>query len=88
MHLNDNNRYNLYVTGSLFKSVSASKYKIGACAVVILNGLQHKKTCLQGFANSKCADQPAHMHSLIGAFVVHIFQSSISKLATGEISIF
>ena len=30
----------------------------------------------------------AHLHSLISAFVIRLLESSISKLATGEISIF
>ena len=37
-----------------------------------------------GMSNSNSAGQPAHPHRLISPFVVHI----ISKLATGEISIF
>ena len=40
------------------------------------------------FANNKCADQPAHQRSLISAFVIHFLESTISKLATSEISIF
>ena len=34
------------------------------------------------------ADQPAHPRSLISAFVIRFSESSKSKLATGEISIF
>ena len=41
-----------------------------------------------GFVNNTGADQPAHPRSLISAFVVHLFESIICKLATGEISIF
>ena len=40
------------------------------------------------FPNSKVADQPAHLHSLISAFVIHLLESIISKLATSEISRF
>ena len=36
----------------------------------------------------KGADQPAHPRSLINAFVIHDLESIISKLATGETSIF
>ena len=36
------------------------------------------------FRNNKDADQPAHLHSLICAFVIHLL-GSISKLATSEI---
>ena len=34
-------------------------------------GLQREKTCLWEFANNTGADQPAHPHSLISAFVIH-----------------
>ena len=51
-------------------------------------GPRHEKTCLQGFGNNKGADQPAHMRSLISAFIIHSFESIISRFASGEISIF
>ena len=35
------------------------------------------------FANNKKADQPAHLHRLICAFVVHFLESIIPKPATG-----
>ena len=31
---------------------------------------RREKTCLQGFANNKGADQPAHTRSLISSFVI------------------
>ena len=40
-----------------------------------------------GFANNTGADQPAHPRSLISAFVFRLLESTICKLATGEISI-
>ena len=40
------------------------------------------------FANHKGADQPAHPHSLISAFGIGFWERIISKLVTGEISIF
>ena len=40
------------------------------------------------FANYTGADQPAHLRSLISAFVICCLESTICKLATGEISIF
>ena len=54
----------------------------------LYNGPPHEKTCLQGFANNKGADQPVHPHRLINAFVIYILESTISILATSEISIF
>ena len=50
----------------------------------VLYGPRREKTCLQGFANNTGADQPAHSHSLIGAFVIRVFEITISKLATSE----
>ena len=47
-----------------------------------------KKTGLQGFVNNKGADQPAHPHRLISAFVIRFLESTISKLASSEISMF
>ena len=55
---------------------------------ILITGPRREKTCLRGFANNKGADQPAHPRSLISAFVIRILDSIISKLATGEISIF
>ena len=53
-----------------------------------LYGHRLEKTCLRGFANNTGADQPAHPHSLISAFVIRVLLSTISKLATNEISFF
>ena len=52
------------------------------------NGPRREKTCLRGSAINKGADQPAHPRRLISAFVIRFFESIISKLTTGEISIF
>ena len=54
----------------------------------LLNGPRREKICLRGFANNTGADQPAHPRSLIRAFVIRVFESTISKLATSEISAF
>ena len=53
-----------------------------------LNGAWREKTCLWGFVNNTGADQPAHLRSLISAFVIHILEITISKLATSKIFIF
>ena len=39
------------------------------------------------FANNTGVDQPAHPRSLISPFVIRFLESTICKLATGEISI-
>ena len=48
----------------------------------------HENTCLQRFANNKGPDQPAHLGSLIRAFVFRFLESTLSKLATKESSTF
>ena len=40
------------------------------------------------FANNTGAVQPGHPRSLISVFVIRVFESTISKLATSEISLF
>ena len=52
-----------------------------------VNGPRREKTCLRVFGNNIGADQPAHQRSLISAFVIRFNESTICKLATGEISI-
>ena len=54
----------------------------------VTNGPRRQKTCLQGFGNNTGADQPAHMRSLIRAFVIRFQEKNICRLATDEISIF
>ena len=54
--------------------------------LTILPGPRREKTCLRRFANNTGADQPAHPRSLISAFVIRVLLSTISKLATSEIS--
>ena len=58
------------------------------CSVATIFGPRHEKICLRGFANNKGADQPAHLRSLISAFVIRFLESNVCKLATGEFSIF
>ena len=58
------------------------------CQLGKINGPRGKKTCIGGFVNNKGADQTLHLHSLISAFVIHLLENIISRLATCEISIF
>ena len=53
-----------------------------------LFGPGRKKTCLPWFANNTSADQPAHLRSLISAFVIRVLGIITCRLATGELSIF
>ena len=53
-----------------------------------LHGHQREKTCFRGVANNKCTGQPAHLYCLISTFVICLLESIISRLATGEFSIF
>ena len=41
-----------------------------------------------GVANNTDEYQPAHTHSRVSSFVIHVLESTISKLATSEISFF
>ena len=50
-------------------------------------GLDARKPVF-GAVNNKGADQLVHPHSLINTFVIRLLEKIISKLATGEISIF
>ena len=52
----------------------------------ILYELDHEKMCLMSYANNKGADQPAHPHSLISAFVVHCLDSVMSLVFVTKIS--
>ena len=55
--------------------------------ILHINGPRSEKTCLGGLANNKGADQPAHPHTPIIAFVIRFLESNISRFATIEISI-
>ena len=46
----------------------------------------HEKMCLKSYANNKGADQPAHLCSLISAFVVRGLDSIVSLDSVAEIS--
>ena len=46
----------------------------------------HEKMCLTSYVNNKGADQPAHPHSLISAFVVRCLDSIISIDSIAKIS--
>ena len=47
-----------------------------------------EKMCLMSYANNKGADQPAHPHSLISAFVVRCLDSVMSLVSATKISSF
>ena len=47
---------------------------------------RHEKMCLMSYANNKGTDQPAHLCSLISAFVVRCLDSIMSLDSIAEIS--
>ena len=53
------------------------KYPLFGALSVPLYEPCHEKTCLMPYANNKDVDQPAHLRSLINAFVVHCLDSII-----------
>ena len=53
---------------------------------VKVNEPGHEKMCLMAYTNNKGADQPAHLHSLISAFVVRCLDSMISLDPIADIS--
>ena len=53
-----------------------------------INWASLRENMSSGVVNNKGADQPAHPHSLISAFVIGLFESIIFRLAVSEISFF
>ena len=56
--------------------------------IYVKYGTQCMKISFRGVANNKDVDQPGYSGSLIIAFVIHLLESIISRLATSKISIF
>ena len=48
----------------------------------------HEKTCLMPYADTKGADQPAHLRSLISIFAVRCLDSMICILIISKVSRF
>ena len=63
-------------------------HQLESHTVLVSYGPWREKICLRGVANNTGVDQPAHPRSVISAFVIRVLESTICKLATGEISIF
>ena len=63
---------------------------LSECTALSLGSIwpRRDKACLREFANNTDADQPAHLHSLISAFVIRFLERIISKLATIKFSYF
>ena len=72
-----------------FQSLSVASRAASTMLSMANMGLDTRKPVLGGgggVANNTGADQPAHLHSLISAFFIHVLESTISKLSTIEIS--
>ena len=74
-------QYTIVITFLSFFFVKKVQYYPHFCLKI--NWPRREKTCLRGFANNTGADQ-----CLIRTFVIRILESTISKLATSEISFF
>ena len=59
------------------------KYRVG---YIDIHEPGHEKMCLMSYMNKKGADQTAHSHSLISAFVVRCLDNIISIDSIAEIS--
>ena len=57
-------------------------------SIEFIYGPRQEKTCLWWFVNNKGAGWSAHPHSLISAFVIHVLESIIYRLAMSKISMF
>ena len=81
-----------YKFGVYFYMANKNLIENSGCNIekTVTNGPPREKTVtgLWRFANNTDANQPAHPRSLISAFVIRLLKSIISRLATGEISIF
>ena len=73
----------LVYAGNYFTAVFVSNTKLKT--IIWASTLENLSS---GSVNNKDADQPAHSRSLISTFAIRFLESFISKLATGEISIF
>ena len=78
----------LHVLSHIFRRTSVVNFHFVQYILFTTIGPQREKTCLRWSANNTGADQPAHPRSLISAFVIRVLKSTISKLATSEISFF
>ena len=81
----------IYANAMAEMQVIDHKFHISEASITKLSftiGPRREKTCYRGFANNTGADQPAHPRSLISAFKIRVLESTISKLATSEISTF
>ena len=55
---------------------------------IYIYGPRQEKTCLWRVVNNKGTDQPAHLCSLVSAYVIRLMESTISRLTSSEISCF
>ena len=77
-------RTNCWNLTKFFKCIYNDNIKAG----INLYELSHEKTCLMSYANNKGADQPAHLRSLISAFLVHCQDRMIPLVYISKISSF
>ena len=62
----------------IFVTPTFSEVQLSVSLSICLSSIEphHEKTCLMPYANNKGADQPAHLCSLISAFMVRCLDSN------------
>ena len=88
LNIVSNNQFLLMHYRLILVLVLMHQLTIRAAHLVFFSWPRCEKTCLRGVANNTGANHPAHSRSLISAFVIRVLDSTISKLATSEISFF
>ena len=83
------NHLNIILLKLLDYCATRSPIKIPSNILQVIYGPRREKTCLRGGGGCNTGEnQPAHLRSLISAFVIRILESIIFELAIDEITIF
>ena len=64
------------------KKLKTKMYQQKHCFISSFNWASMRENLSLGLPNNKGTDQPVHPHSLISTFVIRLFESIVSRLAT------